>query len=286
MLKIHKTTLGILLLFLLHPAFLRGADLNSETLRAWDAYVRHAQERMRDCSRGQAPFLQVDETRELSERVRAGEILVEPEGGKSPHPIWRGLIHDWVGVVFVPNAKLDDVEGVLNSYERYEDYYRPMVVKSRLLEEEPNRELVRLLMIQKAYSVTAAVEADDEVNFVRLDGNRAYSLSTSIRVQEIADYGKPSAHAFPQDHGPGYIWRTFTVTRLEERDSGTYAEVEMIVLSRGIPWAFRWLVQPLTERLPRSVLGTMLRDTRAAVVDESRTAPSVNAGLAPSSDHR
>jgi len=285
MLKTHKTKLSILLL-LLHPAFLRGADLKSETLQAWDDYVHHAQVRMQDCSRAQAPFLLVDETRELSERVRSGEILVEPEGGKSPHPVLRGLIHDWVGVVFVPNAKLDDVVGVLNSYERYKDYYRPMVVNSRLLEEGPNRELVRLVMIQKAYSVTAAAEADDEVHFVRLDGNRAYSLSTSIRVQEIADYGKPSAHAFPQDHGPGYIWRTFTVTRLEERDGGTYAEMEMVALSRGIPWAFRWLAQPLTERLPQRILGTMLRDTRAAVVNELRTAPSITAGLAQSSDHR
>jgi hypothetical protein len=266
-----KKKLAVLLV-LLHPAFVRAADLKSETLQAWDVYVRQVQLRIQDRSRGHAPYLRVDETQGLAERVRAGEIVVEPEGGKSPVVAPRGLIHDWVGVVFVPNAKLDEVMGVLNEYERYKDFYRPMVTESKLLEEGPNRELVRLLMTQRAYSVTAAVETDDEVHVVRLDDKRAYSLSASIRVQEIADYGKPTEHPLSQDRGPGYVWRTFTATRLEQRDGGTYVEMEMIALSRSIPWAFYWLMQPLTERLPRSTLIAMLRDTRDAVSNEMRNA--------------
>ena len=266
-----KKKLAVLLV-LLHPAFVRAADLKSETLQAWDVYVRQVQLRIQDRSRGHAPYLRVDETQGLAERVRAGEIVVEPEGGKSPVVAPRGLIHDWVGVVFVPNAKLDEVMGVLNEYERYKDFYRPMVTESRLLEEGPNQELVRLLMTQRAYSVTAAVETDDEVHVVRLDDKRAYSLSASIRVQEIADYGKPTEHPLSQDRGPGYVWRTFTATRLEQRDGGTYVEMEMIALSRSIPWAFYWLMQPLTERLPRSTLIAMLRDTRDAVSNEMRNA--------------
>ena len=120
-------------------------------------------------------------------------------------------------------------------------------------------------MMQKAYSVTAAVETDNEIQITRLGADRAYSLSTSVRVQEIADYGKPSEHVLPEDHGPGYVWRTFSVTRLEQRDGGVYVEMEMIGLSRGIPWAFRWLIQPLAERLPRNILRTTLKDTRDAV---------------------
>ena len=79
-----KKKLAVLLL-LLHPAFVRAADLKSETLQAWDVYVRQVQLRIRDRSRGYAPFLRVDETQALTERARAGEILVEPEEGRSPH---------------------------------------------------------------------------------------------------------------------------------------------------------------------------------------------------------
>jgi len=167
--------------------------------------------------------------------------------------------------VFVPNANLDDVMNVLNEFGRYKDFYRPMVVKSTLLEEGPDRESVRLLMVQKAFSVTAAVEAEDEIQTVKLNADRAYIVSASRCVREIADYGKSTEHALPEDQGPGYVWRTFTVTRVEHRDGGTYAEIEMIALSRGIPWAFRWLMQPLAERLPRNTMASMHQDTREAV---------------------
>ena len=126
-------------------------------------------------------------------------------------------------------------------------------------------------MMRKAYSVTSAVETDDEIKIARLGAGRAYSLSTSVRVQTIADYGEPSEHVLPEDHGPGYVWRTFSVTRLEQLDGGVYIEMEMIGMSRGIPLAFRWLIQPLAERLPRSMLMTTLQDTRDAVSQETKS---------------
>ena len=260
----RRVELGVLLLLLTAP-LLKATDLKPETLRAWDDYVHQAQARTHQGVSGRTRFLWVDNTPELAERVRAGEVVAEPEGGESPHAVPHGLIHDWIGAVFVPNANLDDVMSVLNEYGRYEDFYRPLVVKSTVLEEAPDRESVRLLMVQRAFSVTAAVEADDEIQTVRLNADRAYSVSASLCVREIADYGKSTEHALPEDQGPGYVWRTFTVTRLEQRDGGTYAEIEMIVLSRGIPWGFRWLIRPLAERLPRNTMAAMLEDTREAV---------------------
>jgi hypothetical protein len=228
--------------------------------------------RMEKRASGQAPFLWVDEERGLAQRVRAGDILVGPANGDSPHAVPCGMIHDWIGAVFVPQARLGDVMRVLDDYEHYKDFYRPMVVKARLLEQRPDHEKVTLLMVQKAYSVTGAVETDDEIQTVRLDAHRAYSLSTSVKVREIAEYGQPSEHELPQDQGPGYVWRTFGVTRLEQRDEGVYLEMEMTDLSRAIPILFRWLIQPLAEHLPRTILRAMLQDTRDAVTQELKTA--------------
>ena len=188
--------------------------------------------------------------------------------------------------MFVPKAKLDDVMGVLGDYEHYKDFYRPMVVKASVLEQTPDHEKVTLLMMQKAFSVTGAVETDNEVQIARLGADRAYSLSTSVRVQEIADYGEPSEHALPEDHGPGYVWRTFNVTRLEQRDDGVYIEMEMIGMSRGIPMVFRWLIQPLAERLPRSMLVTTLQDTRDAVSQEIKAASLKTQSMAQAAAHR
>ena len=160
--------------------------------------------------------------------------------------------------------------GVLDDYKHYTDIYRPMVVKADVIEQANDYKKVGLLMVQKALSVTGAVEADDEVRIAQVGADRIYSLSTSIRVQEIADYGEPSQHALPEDHGPGYVWRTFNITRLQERDGGVYMELEMLALSRGIPLMLRWLIQPLAERLPRNILQVTLQDTRDAVSEEMK----------------
>jgi hypothetical protein len=257
-----------MLFLLLAPALSNAIELKQETLQAWDAYVRAAKLRMEQRARGQSPFLWADEKPDRVQRVRAGEVLVAPVDSDSPHKVPRGLIHDWVGTVFLPKAKLDDVMGVIGDYDRYKDFYRPMVVKSRLLEQTHDHEKVTLLMLQKTFSVTAAVETDNEVHIVRLDAGRAYSLSSSLRVQEIADYGQPGEHALPEDHGPGYVWRTFTISRLEQRNDGVYVETEMIGMSRSIPVELRWLVSPLAERLPRSILLATLQDTWDAVSEE------------------
>jgi hypothetical protein len=62
------------------------------------------------------------------------------------------------------------------------------------------------------------------------------------------------------------------VTRLEQRDDGVYVEMEMIAMSRGIPVAFRWLVTPLAEHLPRDIMLALLTDTREAVSQETKAA--------------
>ena len=254
-----------ILFFLMVPALSSAIEPMPETFQAWDAYVCAAKMRMQQRASGQAPFLWVDEEQDLAQRVRAGEVLVEPADGESPHPVPRGLIHDWIGAVFVPDTNLNQVMGVLDDYEHYNKFYRPMVVKGRRLEQTAEHEKVSLLMVGKAYSVTGAVETEDEVRVVRLGADRAYSLSTSVRVRAIVDYGEPGEHALPEDQGPGYVWRTFSINRLEQHDGGVYMEMEMTDLSRSIPWEFRWLIQPLAERLPRSMLWATLKDTRDAV---------------------
>jgi hypothetical protein len=280
-----RTELAILVL-LLAPALANAAELKPETVQEWHAYISAAKMQMEQRASGQVPFLWVDEEGDLAQRVRAGEILVEPMNGASPHLVPEGLIHDWIGAVFVPKARLDDVITVLDDYEHYKDFYRPMVVKATVLERTPDHEKVTLRMMGKAYSVTSAVETDDDVEITRLSADRAYSFSTSVRVQTIADYGEPGEHMLPEDHGPGYVWRTFGVTRLEQLDDGVYIEMEMTDLSRGIPWAFRWLIEPVAERMPRAILRTTLQETRDAVRQEIRAAALKTQSMAQVASNR
>ena len=78
--------------------------------------------------------------------------MVAPVGSDNPHRVPDGLIHDWIGATFLLNVKLDDVMQVLDDYDRYKDFYKPMVVKSKLLERTDDHEKITLLMVQKLFS--------------------------------------------------------------------------------------------------------------------------------------
>jgi hypothetical protein len=270
---VRTRTAQAMLFVLLVPATSKAMELKEQTVQAWDTYVRAANTRVEERASGRSPFLWVDENPERVQRVRAGEILVAPMDSDNPRKVPHGLIHDWIGAMFLPNAKLDDVMGVLHDYDHYKDFYKPLVVKSKLLERTQDHEKVTLLMMQKAFSVTAAVETENEVLIVRPDANRAYSLSNSVRVQEIANCGQPGEHALPEGQGPGYVWREFSVSRLEQGDGGVYVEIETIAMSRGIPVMLRWMIKPLVENLPRKIMLATLTDTRDAVNQETKAVP-------------
>jgi hypothetical protein len=262
-----RATLAILAL-LLAPALSGAAELPQETCQSWDAYILGVKSRMRERASGKRPFLWIDESPELLQRARAGEVVVGPADGQSPLKISHGLIHHWIGAVFLPNATLSKAMRVLDDYNHYPEIYKPLIAKSKLLARTGANEKVTILMTHKAFSVTAAVRTENDVHIVRVNPNKLYSFSNSIRVQEIADYGEPGEHSLPQDDGPGYVWRSFSVTRLERRDNGVYVEMETIALSRAIPAGLGWLIKSLTERMPREIMSATLEDTRHAVSEE------------------
>jgi hypothetical protein len=262
-----SAALTVLILFAVTLSY--AAELKPATLQGWNNYVRTVTSFMEQRANGTRAFLMVDESPDMKKRVLAGEAVVDTR----PHDKIRdGLIHHWVGAIYFPDASFDQVSTVLADFDHYKDIYTPMIMKSKCLERNDCVVKVNLLLVGKAAGVVGAVDTDDEVQTVRLGSDKIYSISTSIRSQEISDYGKPNEKLLPQDQGPGYVWRTFGITRLQQRDGGVYYETETVTLSRGIPWEFRWLIEPVTERLPRSIMMQTLNDLREAVKKSANAA--------------
>jgi hypothetical protein len=264
-----KISARLIILILLGVTIAKAVELKPTTLEGWNAYVRTVTTNMEQRANGTHAFLMVDESADMKKRVLAGEAVVDPH---LHDRIRDGLIHHWVGAIYFPGATIDQVTTVLGDYDHYKDIYTPMIMKSKCLERNDCVVKVNLVLVGKAAGVVGAVDTDDEVQNVKLDSNRMYSISTSVRSQEISDYGKPNEKMLEQDKGPGYVWRTFGVTRLMQRDGGVYYETETVTLSRGIPWAFRWLIEPVTERLPRSIMMQSLNDLREAVKKSAKPA--------------
>ena len=63
------------------------------------------------------------------------------------------------------------------------------------------------------------------------------------------------------------MWRLNSYWLLRERDGGVYLECEAVSLSRGVPAALAWLIDPIIRSLPKDALANTLRATREHVLD-------------------
>ena len=231
-----------------------SAGLTPETLKAWNEYVQGI-----DLHREASQFLWIDQDPPRAARARQGEILADSAiGANDPQVVPYGLIHHWVGAVFVPGVTLAQVFAVVDDYDRYSEYYSPTVTASALLCRNGEGERYCLRYTRKVLFVAEVLDTEYQVRHVQVDARRWYSIAQSTHLQEVRDQGEGS-------HGSRYLWRIYSIWRYEQRDGGVYVEQENIVLSRSIPNSLRWLVEPVIRQLSKDLTVTSLRQTRDAV---------------------
>ena len=253
------------IVFLLLLSRAVAGDLRKETLTAWNEYVQCANDSMIERLRPDRAFLWLDEHPQFVQQVRGGNLVISPLGEPNPKRVPYGLIHHWIGAIFLANARLDDVLSVIRDYDHYRNFYPSAVLASKALRHDGADDIFSLLLISRATLVKTALASEDQATYYELDPRRWYSTSYTTRVQEVADYGAPEQRALPPDQGHGYIWRLYGIARYEQRDGGVYLEMEAIALSRDIPTAVRWFVDPVIRRVARDSMSTTLRRTEEAV---------------------
>ena len=260
----------VILVILAAPVLSNASELKQETLNEWEDYLRTATLRMHRNLGSGNPFLWIEEQSDRSQRVRQGEILISPVGEAGPQRVNDGLIHDWIGAVFIPNVGINDVFAVVQDFSRYKDFYKPTVIESKLLRRAGEEYEFSILGLKRVFFEKIVLEGQFESRCSELDGKRRYCISYSTRIQEIKDYGQPDEHKLPANEGHGYIWRVYSLTKFEERDGGVYIEVEAIALSRDISASFSWFTKPVIEHVTRDSMSTILQRTRDAVAIEHR----------------
>jgi hypothetical protein len=240
-------------------------DLQTDTIKAWEEYVREADARMQTRLGGQTPFLWIDESPDRSRRIKEGEIVVAPAVSHGTQHVPNGLIHDWIGGVFIPGAKVERLFAVMQDYDKYKDFFKPAVIDSKLLACTAGGQRFSMLWLRKVLFVTAAMKGEYEARQTRVDSRRGYGVSRSVQLQEIENYGTAQQKLLAPGTGNGYLWRLHSITRYEQRDDGVYLEVEAMALTRDIPASVRWLAKPVIHRLSMNSLTTMLQEIRDAV---------------------
>jgi hypothetical protein len=274
----NKIRLAIfLILFQVHP-FVGAATLSEETKAAWDEYLQAANATMQARLQPKAHFLWLDDQEpDLAEKVRTKGAYIAPMSRDIPRKVPHGLIHDWLGVGFVPNAKIEDILTVVRDYDHYKNMYRPGVIDSMSRGADGPKDLFFMRLVNKSVVAKTALDTECEVSYIRVDDQHWYGTSNTTHIREVDKFGTPEQRTLPEDQGTGLIWRLSSITRLEERDGGVYAELEALALSRDIPAAFRLFATPIVRRVSRDSLATSLHQTKVAI-DASKARRAEQAG--------
>ena len=243
----------------------RAAELQPATLAAWDSYRNQADAQLEERAEGRQPFLWLNDSPERVARVRHGEVVVAPVAGHGSQAAPHGLIHDWIGAIFIPGATIDSLWAVLHDYDNYQRTYRPVVSASKTLACANNSQQFQMVWQRKVLFVSAAMQGQYESRDVMLDDHRGYSVAEAVEVREIQGHGHKDERLLPPDTGSGFIWRIRSVTSYEERDGGVYLELRAMALTRDIPGSLAWMVNPVVNHLSINSLTATLRQTRDAV---------------------
>ena len=236
-----------------------AADLKPATVAAFDRYIQQTEQRLNQ----RKTFLWADESPERRRRVHSGEVVVEPSGAKPLLEVTDGLIHDWVGAVFVPGVNLATTIGHVEDYDHSRTHHRE-VMESHVISRHGNDFLVSMRLVKKKV-ITVVLDSEHDVRYFPIDATHYRSQSRTVKIAEVDNPGKRDEKELPPGTGHGFLWKLYTYWRFQERDGGTWIECEAISLTRDIPTGLGWLIEPIIRSLPRESLENTLRETASAL---------------------
>jgi hypothetical protein len=255
------------------PAPATAADLQPETTQAYDRYIRLTEAQVNSELAQSGPYLWVErlpptQRATAYEQLRSGQLVIQRlytlDSGQ-PIPVPGGIIHHWIGTVFVPGATLAQTLSFMQDYNHKVDYFQPDIVRSKILRHDGDDYFV-LLRFYKKEIITTVIDTDQEVHYHVVDSTHAYSRSRTTRVQEVENAGQADEKLDAEGHDRGFMWRMNTYWRFEEKDGGTYVECQAISLTRSIPTGLGWMVGSIANSLPRESLTFTLTTARTALM--------------------
>ncbi len=237
-------------------------ELKPETLLAYTTHIAAAEAAVEARLRGEGQF--PDGSAERIAQLRKGAVMVELCSGKRPLPVPDGLIHDWIGVICIPGTTVKKTLALVQNYDHHKDIYQPDVIASKLIGRQEN-DFQIYLRLRKKKIITVILDTDHDVHYFSVNPMRWACYSRTTRISEVEDAGKPTEKVRPPDTGHGFLWRLYSYWRFEESENSTYVECRAISLTRDVPSALAWIIEPIILKLPRESLRHTLEATRRAL---------------------
>ena len=246
-----------------------AVTLAPRTIEAYERYVAETYRQSDPSLTEHARFLWVDgEGREKDlAALRSGELVIsrlETKTAGKKIEVPDGLIHHWVGLVFVPAVTVDQAIRLLQDYDTHGEVYKPNVARSKLIDRDGDVFRMYLRFYTKKV-LTVVVNSEHEARFTRPAPDRAYSRIVSTRIAEVDNPDTPEEQEKPVGRDGGYLWRLNSYWRFLERDGGTYVQCESITLTRTAPFGLGVIIRPFITGIPKETLTFTLERTRAAL---------------------
>src|ERR1700730_9841450 len=171
-----------------------AAELKQQTNTAFDRYVAATEARFSSELRPGGTFLYIDgmnpdARRQAYDQLKQGEILVEKletnaSGVSADIP--GGMLHHWVGLIFIPGATLAKALPIVKDYDRRAELYKPDVSASRTIAHNGDDFKMFLRLHQKRFT-TVDFNTTYNVHWGSVDPTKVYSNSISTRIAEVKD---------------------------------------------------------------------------------------------------
>ncbi len=207
-----------------------AAELQPETLSAWQAYVRAAE------ARRDGP-------------IAAGEPAGETIG------VPGGTIHRWRGATLVRGVTVDElVHAVMHpgTAPPQED-----VLESRVLDRSGSTLRVYIKLVRSAI-VTVTYDTEHTMTFRRESDTLTTSRSVATRIAEVGGGDR------------GFLWRLNSYWTYRQVAEGVVVELDSVSLSRSVPAALRPVAGPIINRIARESLVRTLDALREHVEKSER----------------
>jgi len=247
------------------PQTASQVQLQPQTLKSFEAYIRSAEAAMERTLRGSSQFLWSDASPERSQETREGQIVAQFWSGRGPLKVPSGLIHDWIGAAWVPGTTVKATLSLIQDYDHHTNIYKPEVIASKLISRRGNDFQIYLRLLKKKI-VTVVLDTDHSVHYRSVSRTRWVCRSSTTRVAEVENAGSLNEIVRPPDTGYGFLWRLNSYWRFQERYGGVYLECRAISLTRDVPFGLGWMIEPIIQRLPKESLIHTLECTRQALL--------------------
>lgn len=238
--------------------------LSPETVAEFERYAKSVGSGINGRWEGKERFLSVEDSPADMQKVRDGEFLVRaasPDG--KPQTVTDGLIHDWVGTVFIPQADPKRVIGILRNFDDHKKIY-PEVTDSKTLKTNGAETVGYWRVQQRRGLVPVVLDVEQNAYYKELAPGKWNCRAYARKIKELDKTPFSRGRAFPEGEGHGYMWRMYAYWSIEKVNGGVLAECRMLSLSRSIPQAIAWAVLPYVQKAPQESLSSTLKQTRDA----------------------